>query len=87
MATPYITGIVALYLGSKGKTDPLKVRGLLGTTGGPLDFNNGRVTTNGLKAPVVQQGGGLVNAFKFLKATTVIEPAFLELNVCPFVIV
>jgi hypothetical protein len=60
----------------------VKVRGLLGTTGGPVDFNNGIHTTNGLKAPVVQQGGGLVNALRFVKATTVIEPAFLELNVC-----
>lgn len=81
MATPYITGVVALYLASKGPTDPLKIRGLLGTTGSPIDFNNGLVTATGLKAPVVQQGGGLVNAFKFLMATTLIEPAFLELNV------
>ena len=81
MATPYITGVVALYLASKGRTDPVQVRGLLGTTGGPVDFNNGIHTTNGLKAPVVQQGGGLVNALRFVKATTVIEPAFLELNV------
>ena len=86
MATPYITGIVALYLGSKGPTDPGKVRGLLGTTGSPIDFNNGRVTTKGLKAPVVQQGGGLVNALKFIKATTLLEPAFLELNVRPWAI-
>lgn len=81
MATPYITGVVALYLASKGPTDPAKVRGLLGTTGNPIDWNDGKATAIGLKAPVVQQGGGLVNALRFVKATTVIEPAFLELNV------
>jgi Subtilase family/Fn3-like domain len=81
MATPYITGVVALFLASKGPADPVKVRGLLGTTGNPIDWNDGQATTVGLKAPVVQQGGGLVNALRFVKATTVIEPGFLELNV------
>jgi subtilisin family serine protease len=81
MATPYITGVVALYLGSKGSADPVKVRALLGTTAVPMDWNDGLQTSIRLKAPVSQQGGGLINAFRFLKATTVLDPAYIELNV------
>jgi hypothetical protein len=46
MATPYVAGVAALYLGAKG--------------------------------------AGLVDAFRFLKATTMIEPGFIELNVHPY---
>jgi subtilisin family serine protease len=81
MATPYITGVVALYLSVYGATDPLKVRNQLGTTGNSVDFNNGTTTTNNLRAPIAQQGGGLVNAFKFVKSVTEIAPAFIALNV------
>jgi subtilisin family serine protease len=81
MATPYITGVVALYLGNKGSVDPVKLRGLIATTAVPLDWNDGHQTSIRLKAPVSQQGGGLINAFRLIKATTVIEPAFIELNV------
>lgn len=83
MATPYITGVVALYLSLYGPTDPLKVRDILSTTGTPVEFNNGTVITKGLRAPIPQQGGGLVNAVKFIKSTTEVSPAFIALNVYP----
>ena len=84
MATPYATGIVALYLGFKSKACPLRVREQLITTGSPLNFNDGDNATIALKAPVVQQGGGLANAFRFIKSVTEISPGFLELNVYLF---
>ena len=81
MATPYMSGIVALYLSVNGPTDPLQLRNRFVSTADPVDFNTGIATMVGLLAPVPQQGGGLVNAVRFLKATTGISPAYLELNV------
>jgi len=81
MATPYMSGIAALYLGVNGPTDPLELRSRFVSTADPVEFNNGVTTIEGLLAPVPQQGGGLVNAVRFLKATTGILPAYLELNV------
>jgi subtilisin family serine protease len=83
MATPYISGVVALYLSVHGATSPLTVKNILGTTAAPLDSNNGSVTRVGTKASVAQQGGGLVDAFKFIRATTEITPSLIELNVSP----
>ena len=60
------------------------IRILAGDTGCEVrssDFNNGTFTSKGLTAPVVQQGGGLVNAFRFVKSTTDINPGFIGLNV------
>jgi subtilisin family serine protease len=83
MATPYITGVAALYLSAKGQTSPSKMKDLMTTTANPIDWNNGFTTTVGMKAPVAQQGGGLVDAFRFLSATTQISPSLIELNVYP----
>jgi len=81
MSTPYMAGIAALYLSLNGPTAPLALRNRFVSTADPVDFNTGVATIEGLLAPVPQQGGGLVNAVRFMKATTVISPAFLELNV------
>ena len=83
MATPYISGVAALYLGVKGPTSPLKMKDLMTTTANPIDWNDGFTTTVGIKAPVAQQGGGLVDAFRFMSATTEISPSLIELNVYP----
>ena len=82
MATPYIAGILALYMSanhSQRKTDSQTLRKILSTTATPLSFNNGSQTYPYL-APVVQQGGGLVNAFAVVYCTTVLSPAVLNLN-------
>lgn len=81
MATPYITGVAALYLGIKGKTSPLKMNDMMITTANPIDFNDGFRTSVGFKAPIAQQGGGLVDAIRFIRATTEISPSLIELNV------
>lgn len=83
MATPYMSGVAALYLCIKKKTSPLKMKDLMTITANPMDFNDGFNTTIGLKAPVAQQGGGLVNAFRFVSATTEISPSLIALNVYP----
>jgi subtilisin family serine protease len=83
MATPYISGVTALYLSVKGQTSALKMKDLMTITANPIDWNDGFTTTVGVKAPVAQQGGGLVDAFRFLTATTQISPSLIELNVYP----
>ncbi|CAF2949473.1 unnamed protein product [Rotaria sp. Silwood2] len=82
MATPYIAGVIALYKNAKGpqtKIDSLTLRHILATTATPLFFNDGKKTYPYL-APVVQQGGGLVNAFATIHYTTIISPSTLNLN-------
>lgn len=82
MATPYIAGVIALYKNAKGprtKIDSLLIRHILITTATPLFYNDGKQTFSYL-APVVQQGGGLVNAFAAICYTTVISPSILNLN-------
>lgn len=82
MAAPYITGVIALYKQAQGidtRIDPLEIRSILATTATPLFFNDGTKTYSFL-APVVQQGGGLVNAFKAVTSMTQISPSNLALN-------
>jgi len=84
MATPYLTGVAALYLSAKAHVTPIELRNLMITTATPLSFNNGSETIEGLKSPVAQQGGGLVNADRLFTSTTIISPGFIELNVYRF---
>jgi subtilisin family serine protease len=82
MAAPYIAGVLALYKSandSQKNLDYLTLRQILSTTATPLPFNNGSQTYSYL-APVVQQGGGLVNAFAAVHYTTMISPSTLPLN-------
>ena len=82
MSAPFISGVIALYKQARGidtRINPLKIRRILATTATPLFFNDGTRSYSFL-APVVQQGGGLVNAFKAVTSTTVIGPSNLALN-------
>jgi subtilisin family serine protease len=82
MATPYIAGVLALYMSAKGsqtKFDYQILRQILATTATPLFFNDGTHTYPYL-APAIQQGGGLVNAFAAVHYTTIISPSTLSLN-------
>jgi len=82
MATPYIAGVLALYRSanvSRGDIGYQTLKQILSTTATPLYFNDGTQTYSYL-APVVQQGGGLVNAFAALNYTTLISPSILALN-------
>ncbi len=82
MATPYIAGVLALYKSAKNSQrmlDYQTLRQILSTTATPLFFNDG-IQTYSYLAPIVQQGGGLVNAFAAVHYTTVISPSTLSLN-------
>jgi len=71
MATPYVAGIAALYIGCYGgrKTNPnfnateLMMRII--SSGVSLPYFDGQTTTDyGMYAPVAQVGTGLVNGYK-----------------------
>ncbi|KAF3916558.1 Cucumisin [Dactylellina cionopaga] len=83
MATPYIAGVVGLYLqkakAEGRKVSPAEIRVGLTTTGKPLVFNDGTKNSTFL-APVAQQGGGLVDAYKFLNSKTFVDTELLEFN-------
>ncbi|KAK6343857.1 hypothetical protein TWF696_007512 [Orbilia brochopaga] len=83
MATPYVAGVIGLYL-QKAKKEgrkvtPAELRIGLTTTGRPIVFNDGTKNST-LLAPVAQQGGGLVDAYKFLHSKTVVDRDLLEFN-------
>lgn len=79
MATPFVAGVVALMKQARPDLDPHTIRTVLGTTGHPVTFNDGKTTYDYL-APVVQQGGGEVDAFAAVHTSTVIDVANLAFN-------
>lgn len=82
MATPFIAGCVALIKQVRGRhITPLEIQTLLATTARPLDFNDGTADLfpNTL-APVIQQGGGLVDVFAAAKIETILSVSKLAFN-------
>lgn len=79
MATPFVAGVVALMKQARPDLEPHTIRSILGTTGHPVTFNDGK-TTYDYFAPVVQQGGGEVDAFAAVHTSTVIDVANLAFN-------
>jgi hypothetical protein len=75
MATPYTTGVVALYIQAQGKKDPRVIRDILKNTAKPIKNWDGIDT-----APVQRQGAGLVNAKDAILSTTFALPSVLTLN-------
>ncbi|KAJ9144541.1 Minor extracellular protease vpr [Pleurostoma richardsiae] len=87
MATPYVAGIAALYIGYYGgrKTNPnfnateLMMRII--SSGVSLPYFDGQTTTDyGMYAPVAQVGTGLVNGYKVLTYNTSLSFEKFELN-------
>jgi len=78
MAAPYISGILALYMEAHGSNITFD-SSIVSTTAKPLPFNDGTQTYPYL-APVIQQGGGLVDAYAVVHYTTKISPGVLQLN-------
>ncbi|KAI5249296.1 subtilisin-like protein [Aureobasidium subglaciale] len=79
MATPFVAGVVALMKQARPDLDAYTIRAILGTTGHPVTFNDGTTTYDYL-APVVQQGGGEVDAYAAVYTSTVLDVANLAFN-------
>lgn len=87
MATPYIAGVAALYIGYHGgrKTNAdynateLVMRII--SSGDSLSYFDGNTLENyGMYAPIAQAGTGIINATKVLGFTTSLSYAKFELN-------
>lgn len=69
--------MVALMKQARGaRLDPITINGLLSSSAHPLGFN---ATFPGL-APVVQQGGGLVDAYAAMHGSSAISPSSISFN-------
>ncbi|CAI7601213.1 unnamed protein product [Penicillium pancosmium] len=81
MATPYVAGCVALLMEArgKGKVSPAEIKALLSTTANPNVFHDG-VTASPFLGSVAQQGGGLIDAYKFVHATTKFNISTISFN-------
>lgn len=87
MATPYVAGVAALYIGKYGgrKSNPnfdaKKLAMRIISSGGSVPWSDGSTTTDyGFWAPVPQVGTGMVNGLKVLNYTTSLSFAKFELN-------
>ncbi|KAK1450468.1 subtilase [Colletotrichum melonis] len=82
MATPYISGVAALFFSSRGGRAALGDGGaklaheVIVSSGKPIRHYDG---TDSL-ASVIHQGAGLVDAFKVVGYSTLVSPAVLNLN-------
>ncbi|RDW76149.1 putative subtilisin-like protease [Coleophoma crateriformis] len=80
MATPYVAGVVALFMQAKGKgLRPQEINNALAATAKPLDFNDGTSTAPYL-ASIAQQGGGLVDAYHLIHAGISLTRSNIPLN-------
>ena len=79
MACPFVTGVIALLLEARGKTDPATINNILGATANPNIFFDGTDVYPYL-APVVQQGSGLINAYDAVHTETILSVSSISLN-------
>ncbi|KAG4432961.1 hypothetical protein IFR05_011556 [Cadophora sp. M221] len=80
MAAPYISGVVALLMQKRGKKFATEnIVNLLASTAKPVNFNDGSESSP-LLAPVIQQGGGLVNAYQAVNTGTLVKLDNIALN-------
>ncbi|PHH64761.1 hypothetical protein CDD81_4023 [Ophiocordyceps australis] len=78
-AAPLVAGIVALMLEAKPDLSGKMIRRRLVATAQPTDYHTGTDFLD-LAAPPAQQGGGIVQGWDALHATTLLEPASLSFN-------
>ncbi|KAF5092139.1 hypothetical protein D0Z03_003025 [Geotrichum reessii] len=89
-ATPYVAGVAALYLSSKGisrragsgsTTAALDFNKRLIGTAHVLDFCDGTAPVKGVQAPLIQQGAGLIDAVRVVdQAIQIFSDPLISLN-------
>ncbi|KAH9906413.1 subtilisin-like protein [Xylariomycetidae sp. FL2044] len=79
MACPLVAAIIALVSKVRGTLDPATLENLLSATANPQLFNDGTATYPVL-APVMQLGGGIVQAYDAAFATTLLSASSLAFN-------
>ncbi|KXT16736.1 hypothetical protein AC579_5231 [Pseudocercospora musae] len=78
MAAPLVTGVVALMKEVHPDWTPEMIRNVLATTAHPMPYTDNSTRDYGLLAPVIQQGGGLIDAFRATHATTIVNVSVLD---------
>lgn len=76
MATPFLSGVAALFIGQNGKVDPDLITKIFETTTTPVYTQMGGSQLQ----TIAQQGGGLINAYDAVLFKTIISPAEFNLN-------
>lgn len=79
MSCPFAAGSIALIMEARGKLDPATINSLLSSTADPSVFHDGRKSYPYL-APVPQQGGGLINVYNAVHATTLLDESAISFN-------
>ncbi|KAK4225046.1 putative protease [Podospora fimiseda] len=79
MACPLAAAVYALMMNVRGTKDPKTIENLLSATAKPNLFRRDGVSP-GFLAPVVQQGGGLIQAWDAAHATTLLSVSSISFN-------
>lgn len=76
MATPFLSGVAALFIQQHGKVDPNLIKKVFETTTTPIftEMGGSQLQT------IAQQGGGLINAYDAVLLKTVVSPSEFNLN-------
>ncbi|KAH7348577.1 peptidase S8/S53 domain-containing protein [Rhexocercosporidium sp. MPI-PUGE-AT-0058] len=80
MAAPFSAGVAALLMQKHPDWDSATIRNVLSTTGNPMPYNDNSTTVYDFLAPVFQQGGGLINAYRAVHTTTIVNVPSLSFN-------
>ncbi|CAI2185278.1 2507_t:CDS:2, partial [Funneliformis geosporum] len=85
VSTPFVTGILALVIQNKGKSNSKLARDILQNNAKPVFIKNSETEVEENKTSIVattilQQGAGLINLVDALTSTVIISPAKLALN-------
>ncbi|CZT41794.1 uncharacterized protein RSE6_01583 [Rhynchosporium secalis] len=80
VATSFNAGVAALVKARHPDFDGLTIRNILSTTSNPMPFNDNSTKAYGFLAPVFQQGGGLVDAYRAVHTNTIVDTPNLSFN-------
>ncbi|EEY16657.1 serin endopeptidase [Verticillium alfalfae VaMs.102] len=79
MATPLVSGVLALMTGIRGHLDPVELTNIFAATAKSQFFNDGKQASSQL-APVPQQRAGLIQAYGAASMTTILSVPSLAFN-------
>lgn len=78
MAAPLTAGVAALMKQKYPNWNPATIRNVLATTARPMPYTDNSTHDYGLLAPVIQQGGGLIDAFTALHTPIIVNISVLD---------
>ncbi|GIZ49954.1 hypothetical protein CKM354_001297000 [Cercospora kikuchii] len=78
MAAPLVAGVAALLKQLHPSWTPDDIRNVLATTARPMPYTDNSTHDYGFLAPVIQQGGGLIDAWSAAHTTTVLNVSALD---------